>query len=74
MKRIINKFKITGGIKISLKDFDTTYSADLKKENTETVLKDLIDETAKLQSALYADNRYAFKFHRRPVLFIVAAN
>jgi len=59
MKRIINKFKITNGEKFSLKDFDTDYSADFKKEDTDIILADLISETAKLQSALYADNRYA---------------
>jgi len=59
MKRIINKLKITNGEKFSLKDFDTGYSADFKKEDTDIILADLISETAKLQSALYADNRYA---------------
>lgn len=59
MKHIINKLKITNGEKFSLKDFDTAYSADYKKEDTDELLKDLIEQTAKLQSALYADNRYA---------------
>jgi PPK2 family polyphosphate:nucleotide phosphotransferase len=59
MKHIINKFKITEGEKFSLNDFDTAYSADIKKEDSEAILKDLIKQTAALQSALYADNRYA---------------
>ncbi len=59
MKHIINKFKITNGAKFSLKDFDPAYSADLKKEDSEAILADLIQQTAALQSALYADNRYA---------------
>jgi PPK2 family polyphosphate:nucleotide phosphotransferase len=59
MKHIINKFKITEGEKFSLNDFDTAYSADIKKENSEAILKDLIKQTAALQSTLYADNRYA---------------
>ncbi len=59
MKNIINKFKVTDGEKFSLKDFDTAYSADVKKEDAEAILADLIQQTAALQSALYADNRYA---------------
>jgi len=59
MKHIINKFKITEGEKFSLNDFHTAYSADIKKEDSEAILKDLIKQTAALQSALYADNRYA---------------
>jgi PPK2 family polyphosphate:nucleotide phosphotransferase len=59
MKHIINKYKITNGEKFSLKDFDPAYSGDLKKEDSETILADLIQQTAALQSALYADNRYA---------------
>jgi len=59
MKDIINKFKITNGEKFSLKDFDPAYSADLKKEDSESILADLIQQTAALQSELYADNRYA---------------
>jgi PPK2 family polyphosphate:nucleotide phosphotransferase len=59
MKDIINKFKISNGEKFSLKDFDPAYSADLKKEDSESILADLIQQTAALQSELYADNRYA---------------
>jgi PPK2 family polyphosphate:nucleotide phosphotransferase len=59
MKHIISKFKITDGEKFSLTDYDPAYSADLKKEDSEAILTDLIQQTAALQSALYADNRYA---------------
>jgi len=59
MKDIINKFKVTSGEKFSLKDYDTGYSAGFKKEDTNEILDDLIKQTAALQSALYADNRYA---------------
>lgn len=37
MKDIINKFKISNGDKFSLKDFDTAYSADMKKEDAEAI-------------------------------------
>jgi PPK2 family polyphosphate:nucleotide phosphotransferase len=59
MKDIINKFKIIEGEKFSLNDFDTAYSADIKKEDSEVILGDLVKQIAALQSALYADNRYA---------------
>jgi PPK2 family polyphosphate:nucleotide phosphotransferase len=59
MKGIINKFKITDGKKFLLKDMDTSWSGDLKKEETDEVLEGLIKETAVLQSELYADNRYS---------------
>jgi PPK2 family polyphosphate:nucleotide phosphotransferase len=59
MKSIINKFKITQGDKFSIDDFDTSFSGDYKKEDCEAGLGDLIKEVAALQSALYADNRYA---------------
>ncbi len=59
MKGIVNKFKITDGKKFSLKDIDTAYSGDLKKEETDEILEGLIKETSVLQSELYADNRHA---------------
>ncbi len=59
MKHIISKFKVTNGEKFSLDDYDTSYSADYKKEDTDDILKKLIKEASALQSALYADNRYA---------------
>ena len=59
MERIFKKFKVTGGEKFSLDDFDTSFSGDYKKEDSEALLADMIRDTAALQSALYADNRYA---------------
>jgi PPK2 family polyphosphate:nucleotide phosphotransferase len=59
MKSIINKLKITDGDKFSIEDFDTAYSGDYKKEDCEAELEDLVRQTAALQSALYADNRYS---------------
>jgi PPK2 family polyphosphate:nucleotide phosphotransferase len=59
MKDIINKFKVTNGEKFSLKDYDTAWSGDYKKDDTDTILEDLIKQTAALQEALYADKRHA---------------
>jgi PPK2 family polyphosphate:nucleotide phosphotransferase len=59
MKDIINKFKVTDGKNFSLENFDTAYSADFKKENSEDILKDLTEQISALQSALYANDRYA---------------
>ncbi|HEY2582460.1 MAG TPA: polyphosphate kinase 2 family protein [Mucilaginibacter sp.] len=59
MKDIIDKFKITDGKNFSLGDFDADYSAGLKKEDSEDILKDLIEQTSALQSALYAADRFA---------------
>ncbi|MDP9048892.1 MAG: polyphosphate kinase 2 family protein [Bacteroidota bacterium] len=59
MKDIINKFKITGGKKFSLKEIDTAYSGNLKKEETDEILEGLIKQATALQSELYADNRHA---------------
>jgi PPK2 family polyphosphate:nucleotide phosphotransferase len=59
MKSIVNKFKISDGNKFSLKEHDTAFSGDYKKEDTEALLAGMIKETAAMQEALYADNRYA---------------
>jgi PPK2 family polyphosphate:nucleotide phosphotransferase len=59
MKDIINKFKVTDGKNFSLKNFDTDYSADFKKEDSEDILKSLTEQISELQSAMYADDRYA---------------
>ena len=59
MKHIINKFKITNGEKFSINDFDTAWSGDYEKNDTDAILNDFIKQTADLQSALYADNRYS---------------
>jgi len=59
MKNIVNKFKISDGNKFSLKEHDTAFSGDYKKEDTEALLAGMIKECAAMQEALYADNRYA---------------
>jgi PPK2 family polyphosphate:nucleotide phosphotransferase len=59
MKHIINKFKITNGKDFSIKDYDTSYSGDYRKADTDDILHDLIHQTSKLQEALYADNQHA---------------
>jgi len=59
MKGIINKFKVIDGEKFSLEEMPTDFSGDYKKEDTEALLTEMIKETAALQNALYADNRYA---------------
>jgi PPK2 family polyphosphate:nucleotide phosphotransferase len=59
MKKIIDKFRIINGKDFSLADFDTSYSADLNKDDPEDVLAELISEIVSLQSKLYAEKRYA---------------
>jgi PPK2 family polyphosphate:nucleotide phosphotransferase len=59
MSDIINKFKITDGKDFSLKDHETSWCGDYEKDQTDEILSKMIKETAALQEALYADNRYA---------------
>ena len=59
MKNIIHKFKISKGEDFSLNDHPTDWCGDYKKEDSTSLLADMIQETAKLQAALYADNRYS---------------
>ncbi len=59
MSNIINKFRITDGKDFSLHHHKTDWCGDYKKEESEELLLELIDKTAGLQSALYADNNYA---------------
>ena len=59
MSDIIKKFKVSDGENFSVKDCETDYSGDYKKEDAEDVLAKMVKETAELQEALYADNRYA---------------
>ncbi|WP_295767087.1 polyphosphate kinase 2 family protein [uncultured Mucilaginibacter sp.] len=59
MQNITNNFKITGNKKISLNNFDTDYTADVKKEDAKAILKALVKETADLQDKLYAANKYS---------------
>ena len=59
MKDFIKKFKVTGGKKFTLTDFDTAYSADYKKEDAEATLEELVKQTADIQTELFAHNTYA---------------
>jgi PPK2 family polyphosphate:nucleotide phosphotransferase len=59
MKSVINKFKVTDGEKFLLKDHDPAYADGYKKEDAEAILAELIQQTAALQAALYANNRHA---------------
>jgi PPK2 family polyphosphate:nucleotide phosphotransferase len=56
MKDIINRFKISNVNKFSLDKYDTDDTAGYEKENAEELLADLIEQTAKLQTELYAAN------------------
>ena len=49
----------TPGKKHSIADFDTEYTGNLKKDDAKKLLSKNIEELAKLQDKLYADNRYA---------------
>jgi PPK2 family polyphosphate:nucleotide phosphotransferase len=57
MQNIAKNFKITGDQKISIKDFDTSFSAGYKKDDAEAILADLVSQTAELQNRLYAANK-----------------
>jgi PPK2 family polyphosphate:nucleotide phosphotransferase len=59
MKDIINRFKIADTKNFSLDKFDTEDTAGYQKENAEDLLADLIKETAKLQTELYAANSHS---------------
>jgi PPK2 family polyphosphate:nucleotide phosphotransferase len=59
MKHLADKFKIANVKNFSLKDFDTTYTAEYSKENADEVLDELIRKTAAMQNELYADKQYS---------------
>lgn len=59
MGSITDKFKVSKGKGFSLKDHDPAYADGFKKEDADEILKDLIAETADLQTELYAANRYS---------------
>ncbi|MFA6247159.1 MAG: polyphosphate kinase 2 family protein [Mucilaginibacter sp.] len=59
MKDIISRFKISTPQNFSLDKYDTADSADYKKETADELLVDLIADTAKLQTELYAANRHS---------------
>jgi PPK2 family polyphosphate:nucleotide phosphotransferase len=57
MQNITKNFKITDNKKVSLKNYDTSFTADYKKEDAEAILADLVAQTADLQNQLYATNQ-----------------
>ena len=59
MKHFTDKLKITNGKNFSLKDFDTAYTAEYKKEDASEVLVELINKTAAIQDELYAARQYS---------------
>jgi PPK2 family polyphosphate:nucleotide phosphotransferase len=59
MKHFTEEFRVTNGKKFSLKDFDTAYTAEYKKEDAEKVLEELIKHTAAIQDELYAAGQYS---------------
>jgi PPK2 family polyphosphate:nucleotide phosphotransferase len=59
MQNITKKFKITDDKNFSLKNFDTSFTADYKKDDAEAILTDLVAQTAELQNQLYAANKHS---------------
>ncbi|HZY38045.1 MAG TPA: polyphosphate kinase 2 family protein [Mucilaginibacter sp.] len=59
MEDIISKFKITGGENFSLKDHDTSFSGNYRKEETDELLSDMVKQLSAMQEALYADACYS---------------
>src|ERR1700709_2809077 len=59
MRDFISKLKITNGKKFSLKNFDTGFTADYKKEDAAFVLEELIKKTAAVQDELYAARQFS---------------
>ena len=59
MKHLTDEFKITDGKKFSLKDFDTAYTSDYKKEDASAILEELIEQTVNMQDELYAARQYS---------------
>jgi polyphosphate kinase 2 (PPK2 family) len=59
MKEIADRFRVTNTDKFSLNRLETDDTAGFKKEDSEELLEDLIKQTAKLQTELYAANSYS---------------
>ncbi len=59
MDNIVNKFKIISGSKLKLKDHDTAYIANYKKDDAISVLDGFKAEMDELQEKLYASNRHS---------------
>lgn len=59
MEELVKKFRVDNGKDFRLKDHDPGYCGGYDKEKASLLLEGYIAESAKLQQALYADNRYA---------------
>lgn len=59
MKLDFDKFLVKPGSKVNLKDFDTAYTAGLKKKEGKIELLKNIAELAEFQEKFWADNRYS---------------
>jgi PPK2 family polyphosphate:nucleotide phosphotransferase len=59
MEDLIKQFKIRPDKKFKLSDHDTRFTADYKKEDADDILKELIEQTATLQTELYASNSFS---------------
>jgi PPK2 family polyphosphate:nucleotide phosphotransferase len=59
MEDLIKQFKIKPDKKFRLSDHDTRFTASYKKEDADDILKDLIEQTATLQTELYAANSFS---------------
>lgn len=59
MKKEIEKSRVTPGKKVSLKDYDTSYSGDLEKEAGKAELDLTKEELSKLQETLYAADSHS---------------
>ncbi|HTD98072.1 MAG TPA: polyphosphate kinase 2 family protein [Mucilaginibacter sp.] len=59
MKHFTDKFKITNGKNFALKDHDTGYTADYKKEDAAHILEKLNAKMSEGQDELYAARQYS---------------
>ncbi len=58
-KEILKKLTAQPGKKHKVSDFETDYTAGLKKKNAKELLQENVERLAKLQDRLYAHDRYA---------------
>lgn len=59
MKQFIKNLKVTEGKNFFLRNFDTAFTAEYKKEDADSALEELIKKTVAMQEELYADKRYS---------------
>ncbi len=59
VKQLVKPFRITGGRKFRLKNFDPAETGDLNKDQAEDLLKEGIERLSELQTKLYAQDRRA---------------